>query len=54
MQWKTTLLEKIFIFSRLKHALSEKESAQQERDDMEMKLNSLTQQKFVDDDFDYI
>jgi hypothetical protein len=32
-------------FSRLEHALKEKENAQQQRDDMESKLNDLTQQK---------
>jgi hypothetical protein len=31
--------------SRLKHALNEKENAQQQRDDMEGKLNDLTQKK---------
>ena len=33
--------------SRLRHALSEKENAQQQRDDMEVKLDNLTQQKCV-------
>ncbi len=34
-------------FSRLEHALKEKENAKQERDDMESKLNDLTQHKYI-------
>jgi hypothetical protein len=38
---------------RLRHALSEKENAQQQRDDMEGKLNDLNQKKLVQYNLDF-